>query len=54
MRFWQLRGNYSRYNAFDYAMMMLTCPLPFFLNTYWFTLLIKGLLEFLSKGPRSH
>ena len=29
------RGNYTAYNTFDSGLMMLTCPLPFMLNSYW-------------------
>ena len=28
-------GNYASYNTFDFCLMMLTCPLPFMLNSYW-------------------
>jgi len=42
-------GNYSSYNMFDFCLMWLTCPLPFLLNTYWFYLLVRGLIDFLKK-----
>jgi len=54
-------GNYGAYNPFDFCLMMLTCPLPFMLNSYWFYLLVRGLVDFLensrqdaSKGAKSH
>ena len=33
---WPYLGNYAAYNTFDFSLidMMLTCPLPFMLNTY--------------------
>jgi len=60
-----LSGDYSRYNAFDFGLMTLTCPLPFLLNSYWFYLLVRGLILFLeesrkdagarpTKGAKSH
>ena len=42
-------GNYASYNTFDYVLMWLTCPLPFLLNSYWFYLLVRGLIDFLKK-----
>jgi hypothetical protein len=39
------RGNYTAYNTFDSGLMMLTCPLPFMLNSYWFYLLVRGLIS---------
>ena len=44
-----VQGEYASYNGFDYALMMLTCPIPFMLNSYWFYLLVRGLISFLQK-----
>jgi len=43
-------GNYSSYNTFDFCLLWVTCPLPFLLNTYWFYLLVRGLVDFLKKA----
>lgn len=44
------RGNYAAYNTFDFSLMVATCPLPFMLNTYWFYLLVRGLIGFLGES----
>ena len=38
-----VNGNFILYSSLEYAVMFVTTPLPFVLNSYWFYLLVVGL-----------
>jgi len=47
-----VNGNYSQYSNVEYAIMFVTTPLPFVLNSYWFYLLVTALSRFFVKKNR--
>jgi len=44
-----LRSSYAEYSQFDFNLCVLSTPIPFMLNGYWFYLLFSGVVKFLTK-----
>lgn len=43
-------NSWAAFTAFDFIFSMVTVPLPFLLNAYWFYALVAGVLKFLAKS----
>jgi len=48
-----VNGNFAEYSRLEYAIMFVTTPLPFILNSYWFYLLVAGLSRFFEKKSQA-
>ena len=48
-----LYADYALFSRFQFWCVVLLTPLPFILNSYWFFLLIGGVLKFLEKRKAS-
>jgi hypothetical protein len=42
-------GSYAEFSTLDFVITITTVPLPFLLNTYWFGLIFRGVVSFLTK-----
>ena len=48
-----VNGNYQAYSSWEFWCVFFLTPLPFILNSYWFYLLVTGVLKHLSKRAQS-